>query len=261
MPADAGDPAPQARPARRSAEPEPLVRHRTLHGHVVEWLGARIVAGEFPVGSQLPTEEELAAQLGVSRGGVREAVKALAAKGLLTPRPRVGTIVKPREGWNLLDHDVIEWRGHGQDDQFVRDLLELRLLVEPQVARLAAERATPAEVDRLSVAAIAMEETAPRLPASESEFIAADLDFHLTLFHACGNELVGQLSLLLEPGLQHSLQITVNLPDGVAAAVPLHRLACEAVRHGDGAGAAEEMHRILAATAAALETWPGGGGG
>ncbi|MBO0730240.1 MAG: FadR family transcriptional regulator [Acidimicrobiaceae bacterium] len=259
--AEPGDPPSEARRPQDRAARGPLVRHRTLHGHVVEWLGSRIVAGEFPVGSQLPTEEELAAQLGISRGGVREAVKALAAKGLVAPRPRVGTIAQPRERWNLLDSDVIHWRRNGHDEQFVRDLLELRLLVEPQVAGLAAERATPAEVDRLSVAATAMEETAPRLPASEAEFIAADLDFHLCLLRACGNELVGHLSRLLEAGLQQSLQITAHLPDGVAAAVPLHRLVAEAVGRGDGAGAAEAMHRILAATAAALETWPGGGGG
>lgn len=258
--AEPGDLPPEARPRQDGAARGPLVRHRTLHGHVVEWLGTRIVAGEFAVGSQLPTEEELAAQLGVSRGGVREAVKALAAKGLVAPRPRVGTITQPRERWNLLDPDVIEWRRNGQDEQFVRELLELRLLVEPQVAALAAERARPADVDRLTAAATAMEQIAPRLPASEVEFIDADLDFHLTLLRACGNELVGHLSRLLEAGLHQSLQITANLPDGIATAVPLHRLVAEAVGRGDGAGAREAMHRMLAATAAALRTRPGGDG-
>ncbi|WP_279579379.1 FadR/GntR family transcriptional regulator [Fodinicola feengrottensis] len=69
----------------------PLGRHRTMHGQVVEWLGLRIVSGELTSGSQLPNEVELAAQLEVSRGGVREAVKALAAKGL----------VEPGRGWAL----------------------------------------------------------------------------------------------------------------------------------------------------------------
>lgn len=231
-----------------------VLRHRTLHGQVVELLGARIVAGDFPVGSKLPIEDELAARLGVSRGGVREAVKALAAKGLVAPRPRVGTIVQPRERWNLLDHDVIEWHGHRQDGQFVRDLLELRQFVEPEVARLAAERAGAADVERLRAACAALERTAPQLPDSEPEFVAADLDLHLTLLQACGNDLVRQLSRLLEAGLQHSIEITSHLQAGVIAAVPLHRDVVEAVARGDSSGAGEAMRRILSATGAAMET-------
>jgi DNA-binding FadR family transcriptional regulator len=230
-----------------------LVRHRTLHGHVVEWLGVRIVSGEFRVGSRLPNEDELAAQIGVSRGGLREAVKALAAKGLVVARPRVGTSVQPREDWNLLDPDVIEWRSRVRDDQFVRDLLELRLIVEPGVARLAARRADADQVARLSAACAEMEESAPDLPASEARFIAADLAFHLTLLRACGNELVAQLSRLLESGLEHSFEVTVHLSDGVARTLPLHLKVLESVEQRDGDGAAEAMRSMLTATAAALD--------
>src|SRR5205807_5095145 len=120
----------------------PLGQHRTMHGRVVEWIGLRIVSGEFADGSQLPNEAELAARLNVSRGGVREAVKALAAKGLVEPRPRLGTRVLPRPEWNLMDREVISWHGGVGATEFLNDLLELRLMVEPGTAALAAERAS-----------------------------------------------------------------------------------------------------------------------
>jgi len=90
-----------------------------MHGRVVEWLGLRVVSGEFAPGSQLPNESDLAEGLGVSRGGVREAVKALAAKGLIEPRPRLGTRVLPRAEWNLMDREVIAWHGRIADPRFL----------------------------------------------------------------------------------------------------------------------------------------------
>ncbi|SFP43784.1 regulatory protein, gntR family [Amycolatopsis arida] len=111
----------------------PLGRHRTIHGQVVEWLGRRIVAGELSHGSRLPNEAELAAQVKVSRGGVREAVKALAAKGLVDPRPRLGTRVLPRDQWNLMDREVIEWHSRAATPEF--DYVHLHPEGEILVAR------------------------------------------------------------------------------------------------------------------------------
>jgi DNA-binding FadR family transcriptional regulator len=90
--------------------PERAYPGRGLHGRVIRELGLRIVGGALPPGSSLPNEDELGAELGVSRTVVREAVKVLLAKGLVEVRPRTGTRVRPRRSWHLLDPDVVAWQ-------------------------------------------------------------------------------------------------------------------------------------------------------
>lgn len=230
-----------------------------MHGRVVEWIGTRIVSGEFSDGSRLPNETELAARLQVSRGGVREAVKALAAKGLVEARPRLGTRVLPRADWNLMDREVIDWHGRVSHLDFLEDLLELRLMVEPAAARLAADRASEAQLGELDDAYRGMAEYAPGLPEAEDEFVAADLAFHLTLLQASGNQLVEQLGRLLEAGLHHSLEATSHLPGGVAATLPLHRSVLTAVRRRRPESAARATKRLLDVTVDAVERSNAGG--
>ncbi len=229
-----------------------LGKHRTMHGQVVEWLGSRIVSGVYPENSQLPNESELSAQLGVSRGGVREAVKALAAKGLVDPRPRIGTRVLPRSAWNLMDRDVIGW--HSTDSAFVRDLLELRLMVEPGAARMAAQRVDSEQIDAMTQAYEAMAEAAARLPEAAEEFVAADLAFHLTLLRASGNQLVEQLGRLLEIGLLHGLEATSELPGSIERTLPMHRAVLDAIRRGRPEAAARTSRLLIDTTATAMAT-------
>ncbi|HVV18320.1 MAG TPA: FadR/GntR family transcriptional regulator [Pseudonocardiaceae bacterium] len=223
-----------------------------MHGRVVEWLGLRIVSGEFAAGSQLPNEGDLAARLAVSRGGVREAIKALAAKGLVEPRPRLGTRVLPRPEWNLMDRDVIEWHGHAADIAFLNDLMELRLMVEPGAARLAAERADEQQVALLEAAYAGMAAHADNLPAEEDSFVEADLAFHLTVLRASGNQLIEQLGRLLETGLHHALEATSHLPGGVKATLPLHQAVLNAIRAGKPAAAERATKRLLDTTVEAI---------
>jgi DNA-binding FadR family transcriptional regulator len=231
---------------------DPIGPHRTMHGRVVEWLGLRIVSGEYEPGSQLPNEADLAERLGVSRGGVREAVKALAAKGLVEPRPRLGTRVLARAEWNLMDRDVIAWHGRNADPAFLRDLLELRRLLEPEAARNAALNATEESLAALRAAYDGMAGNAPDLPGSEDAFVAADLAFHLTLLRASGNQLVEQLGRLLETGLHHALEVHSHLPGGVAATLPLHKAVLAAVRNGRPNAASKAMRALLDKTAEAM---------
>ncbi|MQA11764.1 MAG: FCD domain-containing protein [Pseudonocardiaceae bacterium] len=224
-----------------------------MHGQVVEWLGRRIVSGELSDGSQLPNEAELAAQLKVSRGGVREAVKALAAKGLVEPRPRLGTRVLPRREWNLMDREVINWHGEVLDLDFLNNLLELRLMVEPGAAQLAAERATDEQIAVLDSAYAGMAEHAPGLPATENAFVQADLTFHLTLLRASGNPLIEHLGRLLETSLHHGLEASSHAPGGVQAALPLHRAVLVAVRGRRPTAASRAMRRLIETTSQAVE--------
>jgi DNA-binding FadR family transcriptional regulator len=223
-----------------------------MHGRVVEWLGMRIVSGEFAAGSQLPNEAELAASLSVSRGGVREAIKALAAKGLVEPRPRLGTRVLSRPEWNLMDRDVIEWHGYAADLSFLSDLMELRLMVEPGAAHLAAERADEEQIAILEAAYAGMAAHADNLPADEDAFVEADLAFHLTVLRSSGNQLVEQLGRLLEAGLHHALEATAHLPGGVKATLPLHRAMLTAIKGRKPVAAQRATRRLLDTTVDAI---------
>ncbi|MGX1123143.1 DNA-binding transcriptional regulator YhcF (GntR family) [Streptomyces ambofaciens] len=138
-------------------EAEIVENFQTTHQRVVHELGRRIVAGAWVPGASLPVEDALAAEIGVSRGVLREAVKSLVAKGMLHVRPRTGTRVLPPEQWNHLDRDVLRWKQAGDAAALLRDTGELRRIVEPEAARLAADRAGPDDVSMLYESLAAME--------------------------------------------------------------------------------------------------------
>ena len=124
-----------------------------IHAGVVQGIGRRIVRGELAAGEILPEQGELSRMLGVSRTVIREATKVLAAKGLVESRSKRGTVVLPRSDWRLLDPDVLAWLSEaGLDPEFLRGMFEVRRIIEPAVARLAAERATPEELAAIRVA-------------------------------------------------------------------------------------------------------------
>ena len=83
---------------------------RGVHGRLVEQIGRRILGGELAPGAMLPREAELVQELGISRTAVREAIKVLAAKGLVESRQKLGMRVRPERAWNLLDPDVLAWQ-------------------------------------------------------------------------------------------------------------------------------------------------------
>src|SRR5579884_435570 len=113
-------------------------RGRGLHGQLVQQLGQMIVAGDLGADRPL-VPEEIGQRFEVSRTVVRESLRVLEAKGLVSARPNVGTRVRPVADWNLLDPDIIEWRAYGpQRDDQRRELCELRWTIEPLAARLAA---------------------------------------------------------------------------------------------------------------------------
>lgn len=155
---------------------------------VVDILGQRIAAGHYAEGETLPIEQELADSLDVGRNALREAVKVLSGKGLISTAPRAGTRIRPRRDWNLLDPDVLKW--HADPDTatrtFMLDLIEMRRIIEPKAAELAAVRAT-----RDDVAAIlsAYEKMAAR-DADQETRIAADIDFHSAILKASHNEVL-----------------------------------------------------------------------
>jgi DNA-binding FadR family transcriptional regulator len=154
---------------------KPDAKHATLHvarrllasgsGNVthdlVNQLGHQIVGGGFGEGAILPNESAMSLELRISRTAVREAIKMLTAKGLVSSRPRRGTEVRPVSDWNLLDSDVLRWlRMTPPNRKIVIELLELRLGFEPEAAALAARRADSAHLYRIEEAYAFMRESA-----------------------------------------------------------------------------------------------------
>lgn len=220
--------------------------HRTQHGHVADALGRRILGGLDLPGARLPNEAELCAQLGVGRGAVREAVKALEAKGLLESRPRIGTRVTDREMWNFLDADVLRWLREMRPEELAHDLADLRQSVEPGAAALAAVRATPAEVRAIEAAFAEMVRTAAS-PTLEG-FAAADLAFHLAVLKGAHNDLFMSLGHAIEVALLGSFVRGMQAPGAVGASLPKHDLLLSAIRVGDAGAAAAASAGLVSAS-------------
>lgn len=199
---------------------------KNVHGNTVDFLGEAIVAGRYPEGAIVPPEPLLGEQLGVSRTVVREAVKALAAKGLITTGPKVGTRVLASDKWNWFDPDVILWQSRaGLTPEFLRDLQEMRRIVEPAAIRLAAARAQPADIQAAEQAYRGM-----RSAIEEGgDYVSHDLRFHQSLLLASGNRMMVQMSKALAALLRTSFEISTKREDGPRQSLPLHREVLDAV--------------------------------
>lgn len=218
---------------------------RGVHGQVVDTLGRRIVQGTIAPG-ELIDPADVEREVSVSRTVVREAVKVLAAKGLVDALPRRGTYVLPREQWNLLDADIMRWRHTGdgeQDAELLESLSELRSLVEPFAARLAAQRRTTADLAELESALKALSEG-----STVDEHTAADLAFHRGMLVATHNELVARLDVVLEPALSARDALAFSHRD--RGYLALHAAVLDAIRDGDPEQAETAIRNLLSHAAA-----------
>ncbi|NNM72919.1 FadR/GntR family transcriptional regulator [Enterovirga aerilata] len=215
-------------------------------GRVVATLGGGIARGEFPPGAPLPPEHDLETRYGASRGVVREAVKILATKGLVTVRPRYGTHVLPRRDWSLLDRDVLQWiRAGGIDRELLVALDETRRIIEPGAAALAAERAGPEDKARIRAAYLRMEETV----AEHEAAIEADKAFHLAILDATHNPVLGSFRTGIDAILSAVFDVAAPLLEGN---LPNHLAVLEAIEAGEPERAREWMNRLLNRTRDAL---------
>ena len=225
-------------------------RGRGLHGLAVEALGRRIAGGLVAPGSALPTEQEIADEFGVSRSVVREALKVLAAKGLVSARPMAGTRVRPRAEWHLLDPDVLSWLTQTDAAAGLHaDLLGVRRIVEPAAARLAAERSGGRSLADLEGALAGMDASW----AEPDRFLLADLAFHAAILTASGNELLEQLVGAIGTALRLGREIQPASDVGPAPLpadlLPAHARVVDAIRSGDGDAAEAAMRAVVEAAA------------
>jgi DNA-binding FadR family transcriptional regulator len=166
------------------AKVDPGNRALRIHGTIARDLGMKIVSGGYRPGDVLNGEVVASDQLNVSRTAYREALRILAAKGLVESRPKTGTRVSERHRWQMLDPDILSWIfAHEPDETLLASLFELRRIVEPEAAALAATRRTPEQMNEMKTALEAM----ARHKLISAEGRMADQRFHAALLNASAN--------------------------------------------------------------------------
>jgi GntR family transcriptional repressor for pyruvate dehydrogenase complex len=221
-----------------TGSPYTPLRPRPLWSAVADQLRELIVSGAIPAGSRLPPERTLCAQLAVSRLPLREALRVLQASGYVETRPGSGTYARlpetPARTW--IDEDI-----------HIVELFELRLVVEPNVAGLAARRRGGDDLARLgeSVAELRRAGAAGDREAA----VAADAAFHSLLAASAANTALTRLMDRMQELTGTERRISLDVPGQVDRAVADHRRILDAVASGDAEAATAAMAAHLRAAA------------
>lgn len=217
----------------------PSLGRNLTHG-LLDSLGRAIVTGRYQ-DQAFPTEADLAKQHGVSRSVTREAVKMLTAKGLVSARPRQGTVVQPTSSWNLFDTDVLRWL---LERQFSIDLLkqfnQLRVSIEPEAAALAARFGEEGDL-ALITAGLARMAAAER---GEDDPLDADIAFHVAILRASKNPFYAQFRDVVSTALRTSIRFT-NRIKGRTASVADHAAVRDAIVARDPDAARSAMRHLI----------------
>ena len=175
-----------------------LAHKRNANDSLASVLGREIIVGLHPPGSRLPSEASLLVRFGVSRPTLREAFRALEAKGLIVSRQKVGTLVRAKSDWNMLDSDFLAWHMRAAPTlDFINDIFQLREMFEPHASYLAAQKRDAAALKRISAAYADME----RFKDGGGGLISADVRFHTEILDASGNRLIRALGGLIKTAL------------------------------------------------------------
>ncbi|HET6621259.1 MAG TPA: FadR/GntR family transcriptional regulator [Dongiaceae bacterium] len=223
-------------------KPSRTFSQSSIHGRIAHEIGQRILRGDLMPGETLPSENDLGSGFGVSRTVLREAIKVLAAKGLVESRTKIGTRVKARDEWNLLDPDVLSWSLASHDaESYALAVSEMRRVLEPAGAALAAQRATAEQVARIRDAYEAMEAAGPKAEDS----VDHDLRFHLSILEATGNPFLVSMGHVIESAVAFNIKLSVEFPKLRVRSLPLHRMVLERIEKGDPRGAQAAMVKLL----------------
>ena len=223
--------------------PDDPAFERNIYSQLAGRLGQEIVAGLYPASSLLPNAQDMCARFSVSRTALREAYSILSAKGLIVARPKIGTRVRPKAEWNLLDPEVLAWHlAATPSEHLVDELFALRQMVEPPAAAMAASAPSRDTVGRIADAYGRME----RLKDGAGDLIGADLDFHMAILEASGNRFLAALGGLIHTALECSFRLSWR---GAASMQDnrlfQHRSVFEAIRDGDAERARLRMAELL----------------
>ncbi len=222
--------------------PSPKGSGRRLRGAVAHYLGTAIVSGQIAPGETLTGEVANAEALDISRSAYREAVQVLVAKGLVESRTKAGTRVLPRSRWAILDPTVLAWAFSGEPDiEFVRDLFELRAIVEPAAARLAAERRGREHIRTMKDALSAMRQHTLATEAGR----VADRDFHDAILAATQNDTLVALSASIGAAVNWTTEFKQRSRALPRDPIPDHARVYEAIAAGDPEAASAAMRTLV----------------
>ncbi|MEM5314538.1 FadR/GntR family transcriptional regulator [Paraburkholderia sp. JHI869] len=210
-----------------------LEKRKSMHARIVQELGMQIVGGTLAPGQRLPAEPTLCETYGVSRPVLREATRVLVAKGLVVSKPRVGSVVRPREEWHMLDPDVLYWTVNSiPEGEFFRSLMTVRQIIEPAAAALAAISANDEDRARIIAAYARMEQA-----QTAADLLEPDLEFHRAIMAATHNNMLAYIGNMLSLALSESIKLTSRHPNTHALSLPRHKAILTAIEHGDALAA------------------------
>jgi DNA-binding FadR family transcriptional regulator len=213
-----------------------------IHDAVAHDLGIAIVSGELQPGDLIPGEEKFSADHGISRSAYREAVKLLAGKGLVYSRSRSGTRVSPREAWNMLDLDILAWIFEaGPTTEFINGIFELRRIVEPEAAALAARRRVGRELAGMGHALEEMQRWGLRTIQGR----AADERFHALILQATRNEPLIALSSSIAAAVKWTSKFAREDGHQLRDPMPDHFAVFDTLVAGDAKAAREAMRQLV----------------
>jgi len=222
-----------------------------LSQQVTNELGKAIIVGDYNSETGLPTEAQLCEVYGISRTAVREAVKMLAAKGLISSRPRQGIRVESADNWNLYDTSVLKWLLESSPSLYVlKEFLQVRLAIEPQAAALAARKGDQAAIAEIKMALDKMQAAAEE---PEGVMHEPDLAFHTAILHASGNRFFYQLRDFISTALHVSIQHTTPAKGNKKAIAEEHFKVYNAIASGDPERAKNMMTYMIDEAMAFIE--------
>lgn len=213
-----------------------------IHQTIARDLGTAILTGQYKPGDLFEGEIEASERLGVSRTAYREAVRILIARGMVESRPKAGTRVLPRSRWNVLDPEMLAWMFAGEPDpDFIRDLFELRGVIEPAAAEFAARRRTD---DQLATMSEALDDMG-RYGLSTPEGRAADQRFHHAILAATRNDALSALASSVGAAVSWTTKFKHRKKLMPRDPLPDHRAVFQAIAARDTAAARATMAELL----------------
>lgn len=218
-----------------------LAAQKNLSYVLAEKLAQRILTGEYAPGSILPAEMELGEAFGVSRTAVREAVKTLTAKGMVLPRPRIGTRVMPKSSWNFLDKELLSWWMTEENFQeVIQHFLVLRSILEPQACQLAALLGSAEQKAHLNTLMDEMVQLKKHF--QRERWIEVDMAWHEHIYAMSGNPFLTSFAALF-----HSVYHTyfTSITQNEVVKLENHQAIVDAIQESDAQGAYEACQLLL----------------
>ena len=205
-------------------------------------LGKAIVRGQYSEVGGLPTEADLCEEFGISRSAMREAVKMLSAKGLITSRPRQGIRILPEDQWNIFDSDVLKWILESNPSlELLKEFLQMRMAIEPEAAALAAKHAQPQDIEAIGKAIERMKAAKDGL----DDPLLSDIAFHISILYASRNRFFIQLREFVQTALNVSIRHTNQLKGITVGDIEDHSAIYFAIKAGDAEKARAAVNHMI----------------